>query len=267
DVSIKADQHLPRNFNPFTASFGAVWHVTENGHFTFNVSSAERAPTDQELFSYGPHIATQTFEVGNELLKTENNLHLETGIRLHQGKLTGSLTFYVDRFDDYIYQADTGIEEDGLPVRLWSQQDADFQGAELELNYDLGEFSHGHWQLTGFADTVRAEFADNSKVPRIPPSRFGLGVDWDLASWAGELRWIHAGSHTRVADYETITPGYDLLNADLSYLLPVDASTEWELFLQAHNLLDEDIRNSSSFLKDQAPQIGRNFIVGVRAYF
>ena len=54
--------------------------------------------------------------------------------------------------DDYIYPADTGSEELGLPLRLWSQQGADFQGAELELKYDLGEFANGHWQLTGFAD-------------------------------------------------------------------------------------------------------------------
>lgn len=267
DISVTTDLPLKRNFSPFTASLGAVWHVTESSHFTFNVSQAERAPTDQELFSDGPHIATQTFELGNADLDIESNLHLEAGFRLHQGALTGSLTFYTDSFDDYIYQADTGLEEDGLPVRRWSQQDADFRGAELELNYDLGEFSTGHWQLNGFADTVRAEFTDNSNVPRIPPSRIGLGVEWDQDRWAAEMNWIHASSHTRVAEYETPTPGYDLLNADLSYLLPFDSRSEWELYLKAHNLLDEDIRNSTSFLKDQAPQIGRNFILGIRTYF
>jgi len=267
DISIKTDTTSGRNFSPFTASLGLVWHVTEEGHFTFNVSSAERAPTDQELFAYGPHIATQTFEVGNDLLDTEKNLHLETGFRLHQGKLTGSVTIYMDQFDDYIYQADTGIEEDGLPLRLWSQQDAEFKGAELELRYDLGHQSSGHWQLTAFADTVRARFNDDSNVPRIPPRRVGLGLEWDRESWAADLNWVHASSHNRIADYETPTPGYDLLNADVTYLLPTKGRTEWEAFLKGHNLLDEDIRNSTSFLKDQAPQIGRNFTLGVRAYF
>ncbi len=267
DIRIETDSGVKRDFSPFTASLGAVWHLTESAHLTFNVSQAERAPTDQELFADGPHIATQTFELGDAGLDTESNLHLEAGFRLHQGPLTGSLTFYMDNFSDYIYQADTGLEEDGLPLRQWSQQDADFQGAELELNYDLGEFASGHWQVSGFADTVRAEFTDNTNVPRIPPSRFGAGIEWDHNRWAAELNWIHAGSHTRTADYETPTPGYDLLNADLSYLLPFASRSEWELYLKAHNLLDEDIRNSTSFLKDQAPQIGRNFILGIRAYF
>jgi iron complex outermembrane receptor protein len=267
DVSVRADTLERRSFSPFSASLGAVWHFTESTHFTVNVAHAERAPTDQELFADGPHIATQTFELGDDTLNTEKNLHLEAGFRLHQGNLTGSLTFYQDFFDDYIYQTDTGEEEDGFPVRQWSQQDADFKGAELELRYDLGRFSSGHWQLFGFADAVRAELSDNSDVPRVPPQRFGLGVDWDLDSWAANITWISASSHTRVADYETPTPGYDLLNADLSYVLPTDWRSEWELFLKGQNLLDEDIRNSTSFLKDQAPQIGRNIILGVRAYF
>jgi iron complex outermembrane receptor protein len=53
----------------------------------------------------------------------------------------------------------------------------------------------------------------------------------------------------------------------VTYLLPTKGRTGWEAFLKGHNLLDEDIRNSTSFLKDQAPQIGRNFTLGIRAYF
>jgi len=267
DITVKSDSGMRRNFSPFTASFGTIFHVNESAHLTFNVSQAERAPTDQELFADGPHIATQTFELGDASLDTESNLHLETGFRLHQGQLTGSLTFYMDNFDDYIYQADTGIEEDGLPVRQWSQQNADFQGAELELRYDLGRYASGHWQVSGFYDTVRAELSDGSNVPRIPPQRIGLALDWDHDGWVANLSWIHAQSHSRIAEYETRTPGYDLLNADLSWLLPTNTVSEWEVFVKGHNLLDEDIRNSTSFLKDQAPQIGRNFVLGLRAYF
>ena len=70
-----------------------------------------------------------------------------------------------------------------------------------------------------------------------------------------------------MAEYETATPGHDLLNAELSWHLPGPARADFELFLQGRNLLDEDIRNSTSYLKDQAPQIGRNLILGLRAAF
>lgn len=252
------------NYEPFSISFGLVRHLTDESHLALTLARAERAPNAQELFAYGPHVASQTFEVGNPALDTEKNLHAELGYRLHGGRLTGSATLYVDRFSDYIYQANSGTEADDLPVRLWSQQDARFVGGEIELRYDLGRFASGHWQVFGFLDTVRAKLDDGQRVPLMPPARLGLGTDWDRGNWAGSLLWIHAADHDRVADFETPTPGYNLLNAELSWMLPGQGQVEWQLFLKASNLLDEDIRNSTSYLKDQAPQAGRNFVLGLR---
>jgi len=275
DVSIRSAQgenDLPssdpsRSFRPLSVSAGAIWHSHGDSHLSLTLARSERAPTAQELFAFGPHVASQIFEVGDPDLDLESNLHGEIGYRVHGGRLTGSLVVYTDRFDDYIYQANTAREEDGLPVYLWSQQDADFIGSEFELRYDLGHRRSGHWQLFGFHDVVRGELADGSRVPLMPPQRTGLGADWDLGDWAASLVWIHAWDHDRVADYETPTPGYDLVNAEVSWRFAATDRTEWVAFLKARNLLDEDIRNSTSYLKDRAPQAGRNFIVGMRARF
>ncbi|NCF61316.1 MAG: TonB-dependent receptor [Gammaproteobacteria bacterium] len=256
-----------RSFNPFSISAGAIWHVTEASHLTANLSRAERAPTAQELYSFGPHVASQTFEIGNSQLQEESNLHFEAGYRIHGERLSGSLILYADRFDDFIYQQNAGEEEDGFPVRLWSQQDADFVGAEVELRFDIGHYDSGHWWVFGLFDTVSGELDDGQNVPLMPPTRFGLGLDWHFRSWTANLTWIRADDHTDVAEYETPTPGYDLLNLDVAWSLPWFERSSWELFLKGHNLLDEDIRNSTSYLKDQAPQIGRNFLLGVRTSF
>ncbi|MEJ2382868.1 MAG: TonB-dependent receptor [Xanthomonadales bacterium] len=256
-----------RTFRPLSLSAGAIWHAQGNSHFSFTLARSERAPTAQELFAYGPHVASQIFEIGNPDLRIESNVHGELGYRVHGGRLTGSLVVYADRFDDYIYQANSAAEEEGLPVRLWSQRDADFIGGELELRYDLGHRRSGHWQLFGFYDTVRGELAGGENVPLMPPTRIGLGADWDLGDWAASLAWIHASSHDRVAEYETPTPGYDLVNAEVSWRFAATDRSEWVAFLKARNLLDEDIRNSTSYLKDRAPQAGRNVLLGLRARF
>lgn len=256
-----------RSFNPLSVSGSALWHVDDRSHLAINLAYAERAPSDAELFSFGPHLATQTFEVGDPTLDIESNVHLEVSYRVHQGPLTGSLTLYRDDFGDFIYEADTGVEADELPVRFWSQQDAEFTGAELELRWDMGRNAAGHWQAFGFYDRVKAELADGNNVPRIPPQRIGLGLDWDHARWAGNVTWIHADDHTRTAEFETPTPGYDLLNAELSWYVPVGDRADLTLYLKGRNLLDEDIRHSTSFLKDQAPQAGRNVVLGVRGTF
>lgn len=256
-----------RDFQPFSASIGAIWHMTDASHLAFNFSHAERAPSSEELFANGPHIATQAFEVGDPDLGTETNTHFEVSWRLHEGPLTAMITVYHDDFDDFIYLVDAGEEVDGLPEYLWSQQDAEFTGGEVEVRWDVGDFTTGHWQLFGFYDAVKGTLKNGGPVPRIPPQRFGLGVDWDNGAWAGGLNWIRAAEHNRTAVNETITPGYDLLNAELSWALPFGERMETVLFVQGRNLLDEDVRNSTSFLKDQAPQIGRNWILGLKAAF
>lgn len=263
----EAPEPASRDFTPFSASIGALWHVNERSHLAFTLARAERAPASAELFSNGPHIATQTFEVGDPDLKVETNTHYEVSYRIHQGPVTGSVTLYHDDFDGYIFEEDTGEEEDGFPERHWAQQDAEFTGGEVEVRWDLGRGDAGHWQLFGFYDQVRATLADGNPVPRIPPQRLGFGADWDHGPLAANVTWIHADRHDRIAEYETETPGYDLLNAEFSWYLPISDGWDMELFLRGRNLLDEDVRNSTSFLKDQAPQIGRNFVLGVRSTF
>ena len=41
----------------------------------------------------------------------------------------------------------------------------------------------------------------------------------------------------------------------------------WKLFLDGTNLLDEEARAHTSFLKDVAPLPGRGFAFGVRTFF
>ena len=247
-------------FNPFSASTGTIYHLNENIDLTFTVAHAERAPGVDELFANGPHVATQVFEVGDASLDNETSLHVEGGVRVESGGWTGSATVYSDTFNDYIYQSSTGLEEDGLPVLFWSQQDADFIGAEAELRYDFEPNASGHWQVFGFGDIVDAELADNTDVPLLPPKRVGLGLDWDSQGLAANVLWIHAYKQDNIAPFETPTPGYDLLNAELTYTVPTTSQFDWQVYLQGQNLMDEDIRNSTSYLKDFAPQIGRKSV-------
>jgi iron complex outermembrane receptor protein len=279
DVDIKAPNTLvaeegpigPKadaDFQPFSASAGVVWDVNKTVDLSFSVSHAERAPAAEELYANGPHIATQVFEVGDATLDKEKTLHFEGGVDLIVGNFTGSANIYYDDFSDYIYLSNTGEVEDGLPVQVWQQQDADFIGAELEVRYDFQAGKYGHWQVFGFGDIVDGELSDNNDVPLAPPARIGMGLDWDHHNgFAAYLLWIHAYKQDNLAPLETETPGYDLVNAEVSYSFATGNQLEFQVYLKGQNLLDEDIRNSTSTLKDFAPQIGMNAIFGVRAYF
>jgi iron complex outermembrane receptor protein len=70
-----------------------------------------------------------------------------------------------------------------------------------------------------------------------------------------------------VAAYETATPGYTLVDAHVAWHIDTKSGREIELFLDASNLTDQEARPHTSFLKDVVPLPGRNFVLGVRAFF
>jgi iron complex outermembrane receptor protein len=70
----------------------------------------------------------------------------------------------------------------------------------------------------------------------------------------------------QVADNEEQSLGYDLLSLGMSYQT-ILANTEYRVDLKANNLLDEEVRQHTSFVREQAPQPGRNLSVGVRVTF
>jgi iron complex outermembrane receptor protein len=79
------------------------------------------------------------------------------------------------------------------------------------------------------------------------------------------MDYRHVFRQTKTAELESDTKGYDLLSVDASWK---PASLKGgELFIQGRNLLNEDGRRHQSFLKDEAPIIGRAIMTGVRFDF
>ena len=116
-----------------------------------------------------------------------------------------------------------------------------------------------------FTDLVNAEEkASAANLPRIPPMRIGLGLhgEWDAID--ASLDATFAGDQDDVAASELPTDGYTLLDASIGYS---SAERDLYIYLRGSNLLDEDIRQHSSPLKDLVPLPGRSIHVGLRYSF
>jgi iron complex outermembrane receptor protein len=265
DVAL-VDGLVERDFDTTSGSIGLRWAPAELWHLTLNLDRAERAPSAEELFSEGAHVATATYEIGDPFLETEQADRVELGVHLHGERFEGRAAVYQTRFDDFIYLAETGLEIDELPVRLWTQADADFRGWEIEGTVTLAEAANGTWTLRGFADGVSGELDAGGNLPRIAPGRFGLDLGWTLDAWRASLGAVRYRAQDDVAEGETRTDGYTLVNAQVAYHW--DTQTfGWEAYLQGGNLTDEDARVHTSFLKDVAPLMGRNIAAGLRVFF
>jgi iron complex outermembrane receptor protein len=252
-----------------TFTGGAVWTLSPDYALALSVSANERAPNAQELFADGPHVGTGTYEVGDMGLRPEKSIGVDLSLRRTAGFVTGELNFFVNRFDGYIYEQDTGAvdDESGLPVFAYVQRDAQFYGGELEVTFHLQKGKDRATDLRFFADSVRAtNTTDNTPLPRTTPVRFGVGLDWHAGPWSFTTELRHVGDQDRVAPGETPTDGYELLSVAFSRHIDIGRGHA-ELFLRGTNLLDETARVHASFLKDIAPLPGRDVSVGIRYLF
>lgn len=266
------------NFTPKSGSVGLIQVLPYDLVGSLTAQYVERAPKPAELFSRGPHDATATFDIGNPNLTIETAKTVEVGLRRATGPLRFEATAYYTRFDNFIYRRLTGAmcDEDfascGAPdaelnQAVYSQRNAIFRGGEFQSQIDVGPLYGGIWGFEDQFDIVRATFTDGTNVPRIPPARIGAGLFWRDSNWLARINLLHAFPQSNVAEIaETPTPGYNLLKAEVTYKTKLGANwlgaREMYAGLIGNNLLNEKIRNSVSYNKDEVLMPG----IGVRAF-
>jgi iron complex outermembrane receptor protein len=282
-----------RAFDNVSGSLGAVWTPVENYAVALSGTYSQRAPTYQELYANGPHVATGAYEIGDSGLGVESALGVDLSLRKKAGRVTGAVTGFYTRFSDYIGEFATGAsvagEEGALPVYAYRATDAEFFGGELEATIHLLEPIPGAAGPTGDpakmvvpsdapalrpaldlilkADYVHARDTITGDVlPRIPPFHGSVALAWSYARFGAKIEGQYAARQNRVSEFELPTDSYFLLNASASYQI-ARGPVEWEVFLKGTNLTNAEARLHTSFLKDIAPLAGAGVTVGLRASF
>ncbi|MBO9491321.1 TonB-dependent receptor [Endozoicomonas sp. G2_1] len=291
-----------QSFTSVSLSAGANWQYQPGRAFAVSLSRSERAPSHQELFSAGAHLATQTFDVGsvfsldadNELIlnpqapEEEVSTNLDITLRKFDGDFGYTVSFFYNQVDDYLVQNNTGLfaagedehghgeeeeedgheeeggheEEEGLPVFLFQQQDVEFYGFESEVHARLND----NLQLQVYADYIRGKLDQGGDLPRIPPLRLGTKLSFDWQQWYGDVEYSWYAKQDNISSFETETGSYGLLSASINYVHQLN-NADLVLFLRGSNLTDEEARVHTSFLKDQAPLPGRSLTIGMRVEF
>lgn len=247
-------------------SAGSTWTFSPGYALFGSVSRSQRLPTAEELFASGPHAATRTVELGNSDLDEETGYNMEIGLRKLSGVVTYSLSAYRNQIDDFIHAADAGYEPGGdYRVVEYRQQDAVLQGFEGSVGIQATD----NLKVTFFGDSVRGRLRDGGgDLPRIPADRYGLRLEQRLSSHlTGNLESYRVRRQDNAAEYETETGGYSMLAAGLSYHAQSAAGLDYLVYARADNLLNDEVRQHSSFIKDEVLLPGRNLTVGLRLSF
>jgi iron complex outermembrane receptor protein len=269
------------SFTP--ASFAFAWAKDLNPSWTstINLTRTERAPNFQELYADGPHVATDVYEVGNRDLGKEQGFGLELELAKVRGAVSGSFSVYYNRFSSFIALQRNGFGPniggggpdyssggaDELARYDFVSVPADFFGSEVKVNVQFIDTPVSKFGLEWFGDFVRASNTDTSEaLPRISPGRIGAALHGLESGWTWRLDATYHFAQNHTAPDETRTAGFTMVGASLAHPIKF-AQLDGQFTLRVINLLDQEARNASSFIKDAMPLPGRGIEAGLRLNF
>jgi iron complex outermembrane recepter protein len=265
-----------KNYNSFSGSIGLVYNLSNEFSIYTNLANAFRAPTIEELSSYAVHEATTTFDIGERNLINEKNYGVDLGIRVRNASNQIEISGYYNNIKDYIFRKPTEFffsEENsgnpfntdniGLPVYKYSQSDAIIYGMEFKAQHDFTN----NLTTTVIFDYVRGYQKDNDEnLPQMPPLRFSIEERYSTDDYWFGLQWKLAFEQNKVAEYETPTKGYGLVDVYCGVRL-MTGNFIHTFDVKVTNLLDQPYKDHLSSIKNFSYMPGRNIQLNYKFLF
>lgn len=205
-----------RDAAAFSGDAGLVYRAAPGLAVAVNAGRAFRAPTLFELFTNGPHLGEDRYEIGLPSARPEVSVNADLSVRWQTGHVHGELAAYRNQIDAYLYIAPTGARDAATALAIYRYQQAQATLLGTELGLEVA--ATAALTLRGRADLVRGTNQDTHQpLPLMPPPRADLEAEWHATGlrWA-ERAYLSAGlvavaRQTRLGPFDTQTRAYQLL--------------------------------------------------------
>ena len=259
---LRASPH--QSFTPISASVSDLWKIDDQNSINLALTRSQRAPLANELYFEGEHDATASYQKGNPNLKKETSYNIDLGYKLNSKKVAVEIDLFHNWVKDYIFTQRTGGTVGGDPEVIYQQGAATFMGYEAQFIFHAWKNASQDVDITLFSDYTRAQLNNEGDVPQIPPLRWGFQLDHRYGNWRSNLRLTRAERQEYSGVNEASTPSYTLLNFNTHYHIENFNKADMVVYAKGNNLLNENIRNSASFLRNFAPEPGIGAEIGIR---
>ena len=215
------DKTLKNNYFAFNFSTGIFQPLTGKWSLRTNISTGFRSPNMFELLSNGVHEGTNRYEIGNPELKTENSYQADATLNYETTYFEAFISPYFNYIRNFIYLQPTALIMDDTPVYNYIQTNAFLYGGEAGLHWHPHPLDWLHIECS-YAGTIGQD-VDSNHLPLMPSQKLkaNLSVIFTnrklLKKYAFYLNNHYSFTQNLVAQYETETPAYNLLNAGANF--------------------------------------------------
>ena len=259
-------ESINKKFNSFNASLGYKTKLFQNLSFRLNIASGFRAPNLAELTSNGVHEGSNRYEIGNQNLKSEQNIQTDLNIEYGNSHVELFANGFYNHINNYIFITPNGNSIDGNDVYDYVQANAKLYGGETGIHFHPHPLDWLH--ITTSFETVIGQQDNNEYLPLIPANKLNGNIRTDikiknwLKSGYASLNMEHFFAQNEISQFETKTMDYSLINIGFGGTIHLD-KVVFDVNLNGNNLLNRNYISHLSRLKsDKIPNIGRNIVLG-----
>jgi iron complex outermembrane recepter protein len=260
---LKNNKH---QFQQFSGTTGISKTIGHHWILKFNMGTAWRPPSINELYSNGLHHGAAAIEIGDRSIKKEVAYNFQTGINYKTKRWSVQADVYHNQINGFVYLKPSLPPvltiKGAFPVFRYEQIDARFSGVDLTLNFKFLKYFNGFVK----GSIVRAYNQSNhSFLVGIPADKLEPGVAYSRQFRNNNVINVQFSApmvrtQDRVesnSDYVSPPTGYVLVNGQVTYSFRVK-NQKVDLSLEVSNLTNQVYRDYLNRFRYFADEVGRN---------
>ncbi|GAB6012714.1 TonB-dependent receptor domain-containing protein [Viscerimonas tarda] len=214
-----------KTYTAFNFSTGIYQQLAKNISLRANLSSGYRAPNMFELLSNGIHEGTNRYEIGNTAMKTENSYQIDLSLDYKNEHIELFLNPYFNYIRNYIFLQPAPSNSPGgvgeAHIYYYAQANAYLYGGEAGFHFHPHPWDWLH--LEGSYSNTFGENVAHNALPLMPSQKLNASIRTSfsgekcLKRYSAYLQYQYSFAQNRVAEYETTTAAYNLVNAGLAF--------------------------------------------------
>ena len=261
----------------FISLAGTVIKEWQNWQWSNTIMRTGKTPDIESLYSDGPHLGSYSYEIGNPYLELEKTLGFESSLQYAKNRFSLLMNGYYNQspsYHQYIKKGDgykPGADwiEWGSGAAGWlyiyemKGVKSEINGGEIQASY-LGK----NMDINADFSFVRGlDKTNNTNLSFMPADKFQLTLSTkENRDLTASIRFTEGFEQSRLGEFETITPGYSLIDIYGSYSFG-SSNGNHRLIFNVNNILDEEYYNHLSKIKTIMPEFGRRISLQYRYLF